>query len=148
MTTGLVERSSERHRHGSDFRFHTSVTPVGAPCPVHQSPMRSKARVMGLEADERARGQPHRSSGWHQGITESSDCQKQFPAGFCFGHDSIDKLAGFVWNLTPGKHDYGSSRSETPYFMGKLVPIHFRHLVTENNCVKAIHFRKLQSASP
>lgn len=44
-------------------------------------------------------------------------------------YNGIDQLASFLWNLGLGKHNYWSSRSETRYLMGKLVPIHFRHLV-------------------
>ena len=62
-------------------------------------------------------------------------------------YNSIDQLAGFLWNLASGKHDYWSFRSETPYFMGKLVPVHFGHLVIQKNGVKAAHRRERQPSS-
>jgi len=89
----------------------------------------------------------HRSLGWHQRITESSDGRQQFPVGLGLVYNSIDQLAGFLWNLASGKHDYWSFRSEMPYFMGKLVPVHFGHLVIENNGVKAAHRRERQPSS-
>ena len=66
---------------------------------------------------------------------------------YVFGHECINQFSSFLRDFATGAHHYGSLWSETPYFMGELLPTHFRHPIIDEDCVKAVEGRKSQTPS-
>jgi len=65
---------------------------------------------------------------------DSSDHRQQAAGGIVLGDEGVHYLQHVFWNLfVTGKHDDGHLRREALYFSRDLVPIHFRHMVVDNN---------------